>query len=77
MLEIASEQCPLCGDIMIDEVYRPFIDTEDNIDSKDAESWIIESGAVTTSYPLKNNNNYPKSGSAQPIISNNQNNPFY
>ena len=31
LIEVASEQCPLCGEMMIDEVFRPFIDPKEEI----------------------------------------------
>ena len=38
LMEIASEQCPLCGDMMIDEVTRPFVD---ETDLREAREWQI------------------------------------
>merc|ERR1711920_293394 len=41
LIQYASSQCALCGDMMIDQVCRPFIDFDDAADLKEAEAWHV------------------------------------
>ena len=37
-----TDECPLCGDLMIEEVNAPFIDFDDEDDVKEANEWAID-----------------------------------
>jgi len=41
LIQYASSQCALCGDMMIDQVCRPFIDFDEESDRREAESWHV------------------------------------
>ncbi|ETO26310.1 vacuolar protein sorting protein [Reticulomyxa filosa] len=42
LLEIASKECPLCGQIMLEEVMKPFINPGDPKEIELARSWRID-----------------------------------
>lgn len=39
LMELATRECPLCGDVMIDEVQRPFVDLD--LEQDEIDSWKI------------------------------------
>eukprot|EP01084_Bolivina_argentea_P304537 525966_1 len=53
----AQKQCPLCGDMMIHQVTKPFINFHDENDIKEAESWHIPNDKINFTYNNQNNQN--------------------
>ena len=64
-MEYASRQCALCGDMMIDQVTRPFIDYDNEDDRKEAISWSVGDGIrdnlfSDNDFSIKHQQNKPK-----------------
>ena len=66
LIEYSSRQCALCGDMMIDQVTRPFIDFDNDDDRKEAISWAVGDGLTDNltfndnDFSIKHQQNKPK-----------------
>ena len=70
LIDYAQRQCPLCGDMMIDQVTRPFIDYDDEEDRKEALSWQVgDSNLGFESQPKTSENPFDASSSTNPFSS--------